>query len=223
MSLVDRVPVNESNRETRQALALLVDVSESMRNDLPAVQEGLTRLREALTTDTVARNCVEIAFLTFGGVVKQHGDFAEVSGFEVPQLVPVGNTPMAVALDEALNLVEAKKAAYKAAGLQYHRPWIYLITDGEPTDQGDLWPRAVERIQRAEREQKVALYAVGTETANFARLGELCVGERRPLKLKGHNWSGMFEWLKATLVAQSRTKSGEKAKFPSPGGWGESP
>src|SRR4051812_23887544 len=108
-SLVDRVPVNESNREARQALALLVDTSESMRNDLADVAAGLSALREAIMADGIARNCVELALITFGGSVSLHGEFGEIAGFEVPELVPNGNTPMAAALEQALDLVEAKK------------------------------------------------------------------------------------------------------------------
>jgi uncharacterized protein YegL len=216
-SLADRVPVNESNREARQALALLVDTSESMRNDLADVVAGLSTLREAIMADGIARNCVELALVTFGGTVSLHGEFGEITGFEVPQLVASGNTPMATALEQALDLVEAKKSAYKASGLRYHRPWIYLITDGEPTDPPPLWPQAVERVRAAEAQQKVALFTVGTASANFGRLKELSA-ERVPLQLRGNNWGAMFQWLSSSLQARSRSRPGEQAPLQDPTG-----
>jgi hypothetical protein len=60
-SLVDRVQVNENNREPRQPLVLLVDTSGSMAADLPDVAAGLSTLRAALGRDSVARNRVELA------------------------------------------------------------------------------------------------------------------------------------------------------------------
>jgi uncharacterized protein YegL len=223
-SLVDRVQVNQDNREPRQPLVLLVDTSGSMSKDIEDVADGLRALREALVADSVARNRVEIAVVTFGGAVTAHGDFGEAALFEPPALTASGDTPMAEALEQALDLLEAKKLAYRASGLDYYRPLIFLVTDGEPTDLG-RWPRAAQRLRDAERARKLVLLSVGTQTASFARLRELSP-DRAPLCLKEAQWGSMFQWLSRSLQARSRSRLGDEVPLEDPTGprgWGTLP
>jgi uncharacterized protein YegL len=223
-ALVDRVQVNENNREPRQPLVLLVDTSSSMTADLPEVAAGLEGLRSALVRDPVARNRVELVVITFGGRVTVHGDFGEAALFEPPLLEASGDTPMAAALAQALDLLEAKKQAYKRSGLDYYRPLLFLLTDGEPTDMA-RWPEAVRRVQEAERDRKLVLLSVGTRTAGFTRLKELSP-ERVPLRLKEAQWETMFQWLSRSLQARSRSRPGEEVPLEDPTGprgWGALP
>jgi uncharacterized protein YegL len=222
--LVDRVHVNENNREPRQPLVLLVDTSGSMRGDLPDVSAGLAALRAALARDAVARNRIELALVTFGGAVTAHGDFGEAAVFEPPVLAAEGDTPMAAALEQALDLLEAKKRAYKESGLDYYRPLVFLLTDGEPTDTG-RWPEAVRRVREAERARKIVLLCVGTGTANFARLAELSP-DRAPLRLRDAKWEDMFQWLSRSVQARSRSRPGDEVPLEDPTGprgWGALP
>lgn len=223
-ALVDRVRVNDNNREPRQALVLLVDTSSSMANDLPDVAAGLDGLRGALVIDPVARNRVELVVVTFGGQVVTHGDFGEAALFEPPPLDASGDTPMAAALTQALDLLEAKKLAYRRSGLDYYRPLVFLLTDGEPTDMA-RWPEAVRRVREAERDRKLVLLTVGTSTASFPRLAELCPG-RVPLRLKEAQWASMFQWLSRSLQARSRSRPGDEVPLEDPTGprgWGTLP
>lgn len=43
-----------------------------------------------------------------------------------------GKTNTTAALDTAINMVESRKNQFKKVGLPYYRPWIVLITDGNP-------------------------------------------------------------------------------------------
>lgn len=223
-SLVDRVRINENNREPRQPLVLLVDTSGSMSTEIPEVAAGLDALRAALSRDVVARNRVELIVVTFGGGVAVHGEFGEAAVFEPPAIAASGDTPMAAALVQALDLLEAKKRAYKESGLDYYRPMIFLVTDGEPTDTA-LWSEAVRRVREAERDRKIVLLSVGTRTASFARLSELSPG-RTPLRLKEAQWGTMFQWLSRSLQARSRSRPGEEVPLEDPTGprgWGALP
>ncbi|MFY0534478.1 hypothetical protein [Nannocystis pusilla] len=87
------------------------------------------------------------------------------------------------------------------------------------------WPEAVRRVREAERERKLVLLAVGTQTAGFARLGELCP-DRVPLRLKEAQWETMFQWLSRSLQARSRSRPGEEVPLEDPTGprgWGALP
>jgi uncharacterized protein YegL len=223
-SLASRVRVNENNREPRQMLVVLVDTSGSMSGDIADVSAGLEGLGAALARDTVARNRVEIVVVTFGGAVTVHGDFGEAAVFEPPSLTAAGDTPMAAALLRALELVDLKKRAYKEGGLDYHRPLIFLLTDGEPTDL-PRWPEAVRCIREAEGSKKIALFTVGTGAANFTRLSELTPG-RTPLRLREAQWGTMFQWLSRSVQARSRSRLGDETPMEDPTGpkgWGALP
>src|SRR5512141_3449224 len=115
-SLADRVQVNENNREPRQPLVLLVDTSGSMAPDISDLAAGLASLRAALAKDSVARNRVELCVITFGGGVTVHGELGEAATFEPPALTASDDTPMADAIEQALDLLEMKKRAYRESG-----------------------------------------------------------------------------------------------------------
>ena len=39
---------------------------------------------------------------------------------------------MGAAINLALDKLEERKQIYQQAGISYFRPWVFLITDGEP-------------------------------------------------------------------------------------------
>jgi hypothetical protein len=97
-----------------------------------ALNAGLAAFREELHQDALARRRVEVAVVTFGGEVKLAQEIVTVDNFTPPTLQAVGLTPMGTAIQKALDLIEARKGQYKANGVAYYRPWVFLITDGAP-------------------------------------------------------------------------------------------
>ena len=62
-------------------------------------------------------------------------------------------------------MVEERKQAYRENGIAYYRPWIFLITDGEPNDH---WRPVSEQASRqGEKEKAFCFFAVGVEGANM--------------------------------------------------------
>jgi uncharacterized protein YegL len=77
--------------------------------------------------------------------------FATVDQFRPPVLDAKGDTPMGEAMRKALDLVSGRKEIYKQAGLDYFRPWIFLITDGSPTDRAGSWRPSRSNRKKAAR------------------------------------------------------------------------
>ena len=112
--------------------------------------------------------------------------------------------------------VERRKCFYKQQGLHYFRPWIFLITDGAPSDD---WSAARDRVSEGERTQSFAFFAVGVGDARFDILERLSI--RKPLRLQGLRFQEMFLWLSRSLqtVSQSSPMAESTVRFPVPRGW----
>jgi uncharacterized protein YegL len=117
-------------------------------------------------------------------------------------------------------MLRNRKEVYRRNGISYYRPWIFLITDGAPTEPIEVMQRAAQAIQQEEAKKGVAFFAVGVEGADMRMLATLSK-ERQPLKLKGLAFRELFLWLSASMQRVSSSKVGDKVDLPSPQGWGQ--
>jgi uncharacterized protein YegL len=209
-------------------VVLVLDTSGSMaeQGKIGQLAEGLAFFKEDVVKDELARKRVEIAVVTFGERVELAQDFASVDRFGPPGVRASGATPMGAALARAVELVEARKRAYREAGVDYYRPWIFLITDGAPTDMkpGDeAWSGVVRRLHEGEAERKFLFFAVGVEPADMALLGQLSPPERAPIRLQRGRFREMFAWISRSQQRVSSSRPGDEIALDNPlgpRGWG---
>jgi len=145
-------------------------------------------------------------------------DFTSASQFQAPHLQAQGLTPIGQAIEEGIELLRQRKALYRQSGITYYRPWIFLITDGAPTDSGR---QAAQAIANGETRKEFAFYAVGVDDADMDQLRQLAV--RDPLKLKGLAFRELFAWLSSSLSSVSRSNPGDAVPLENPTGpkgWG---
>jgi uncharacterized protein YegL len=180
------------------------------------LNEGLRAYHTDLMADPLAPQRVEVAVITFGSSVQTACPFTTAHQFIPPTLTADGETPMGAAILQAIDAVAERKRLYKSHGLHYYRPWIFLITDGEPTD---AWKPAAARVKEGEARKEFAFFSVGVEGADFDVLGR--IGTRQPLTLKGTNFRELFVWLSQSQrsVSQSTPGQEDQVKLPSPSGW----
>lgn len=207
------------------ATVLLLDTSGSMAGEkIKALNEGLKTFREDILADELAAKRVDLAVITFGGSVKVMHDFLAIEDFEPPELAADGGTPMGEAILKAVESVEQRKREYKSKGIDYYRPWIFMITDGEPTDMqpGDAtWSEVTKRVHEGEANRKFMFFGVAIEQANTDLLKKILPPNRPPVRLKGTRFREMFQWLSKSQQAVSASKVGEQVKLESPiaAGW----
>ncbi|HTU94025.1 MAG TPA: VWA domain-containing protein [Gemmataceae bacterium] len=188
------------NPEPRCPCVLILDTSQSMAGEpIAALNRGLHVFHEELLAVPLARKRVEVAVISFGSEVRVVQDFVTVDQFQPPLLQAEGETPLCTAIVRALDLVEKRKERYRANGVPYSRPWLFLITDGMPQgDSLETTQQAVQRLRTAEASRKAAFFAVGVEGANMKLLARISV--RPPIKLEGLKFSDLFAWLSASTA-----------------------
>jgi uncharacterized protein YegL len=202
------------NPEPRCACLLLLDTSGSMGGaPIRELNAGLQAFKEELSQDSLAMKRVEIAIVTFGPVRVQ-SDFQTVDSWQPPHLTASGDTPIGAAIIKGLEMLRQRKDQYRANSIEVFRPWVFLMTDGGPTDQ---WQQAAEMVKAGEASKGFAFFGVGVENANMDILSKICV--RAPFKMAGIKFKDMFAWLSSSLSSVSSSQPGTTVQIAPPTGW----
>lgn len=206
------------NPDPRCPCVLLLDTSGSMGGaPIAELNAGLAQYRDELAGDGIAAKRVEVAVVTFGGQVQTVSDFSTANGFVPPLLEAGGETPMGQAILRATEMLQKRKEIYRQNGVLFYRPWIFLITDGRPSDD---WQVAAERVKQGEAAKAFSFFAVGVGGADMGILKQISV--REPLQLNGLRFRDLFKWLSNSQQAVSRSRTNDEVPLSNPvvpGGW----
>lgn len=204
------------NTERRCPVVLLQDTSSSMEPHIHRVNEGLQMLHADLLLDDLASQRVELAVVSFGPV-RLVQDFVTVDQWLPPRLHASGGTPLGEALRFAIQQLRHRKRAYREAGIAYYRPWIWLVTDGAPTDR---WEDSLDDVQAEIKSGGIEMFTIGTDNADMNVLRRISA-PRPPVYMKEAKYREMFVWLSQSLKPVSRSEFGGSLDLPPPSSWGE--
>lgn len=235
MTDLDRVEFAD-NPDPRCPCVLLLDTSRSMEGaPIAALNEGLSAFQKDINEDELAQRRTEIALITFGrdGVSVLHhasgqmqsmletrpveGAFVTAGEFRPPTLVAGDYTPMGQAIHVGLNVLQERKQQYRQHGVAYYRPWMFLVSDGQPTDE---WQGAAQRVHAEVGNDGLVLFVVAVPPeSNMEVLSQIAAPNRPPATLVTLKFSEMFLWLSRSQQRVSRSKIGEQVPLPPLSGW----
>lgn len=222
MNLIPDVALAE-NTSQRLPCVVVLDGSTSMAEGgaIEALNEGLRLLESDLKADDVARQRVRILVLRIGAPhdVEVVTDWTDAIEFEAPEIEANGTTPLGTGVRRALEEIEAEKARYRDNGIPYNRPWLFLLTDGEPTDLD--WEASARECRAAEEAGHVSVFCVGVGDANIGKLAKF--SPRQPLKLKGLAFREFFLWLSRSARAGSQAAPSDAIQMAAPSDWATVP
>jgi uncharacterized protein YegL len=212
-----------ANRTRRTPCVLLVDTSASMEGQkLQKLNAGFRAFRQDILRNPMASQSVELCVISFGPV-KLQSDFALVHEMKALEFEAAGVTPLKEALELAMLKVTERKKNYEAHGISYYRPWIFLLTDGDPTDSegyfNDSYKKLLVPLQLAAQEKKFILFTIGIGVSTLGRqvLNELSRPfNGRCLDLANLKFEEMFLWLSGSLSRVSQSSPGEQVQLVNP-------
>ncbi len=206
------------NPENRLPVVLILDASSSMaKQPIAELNEGIKVFKEELLKDTQARLSVEVSIVVVSGekaFVSQ--EFVTADNFEPKELLADGRTPMGEGIKLAIEELQARKDSYKRNDIGYFRPWIIIMSDGQPTDE---WKVPAAQLRKEEENGSLICYPIAIGLADIDILGQMS-GVNQPVRLKGLAFKEMFQWLSASVTEVSRSGVGNAVELP-PVAWGE--
>ena len=194
------------NPEPRCPVMLFLDTSDSMSGEpIKELNEGLAAFKYAVETDPLAALRVELSLVTFGGKAQIYQNFRTIDLFVPPKLETQGKTPLGEALEIGFEALNQRKEIYKKLGVPYYRPWVFLITDGAPTDEG--WYKSAQDFQKADQAGKLMFFTIAVKGADRRILGQIAAPGRPPIHLKDLRFRELFLWVSTSIrmVSVSRT------------------
>lgn len=201
------------NYEQKCLCVLVLDVSGSMGGSpIQELNKGLQDFYDEISNDPATSQRLEVALVTFSHVVSTIQSPALVENFTMPKLRASGSTATVNAVRNAIDIVSARKAWYKTTNQTYYRPWIILMTDGEPDDDQDVDGLA-KQIKQDTESKKYMFLPIGVgKDANMSVLSKM-QGNIPPMKLQGTKFSSFFKWLSASMGTVVNSTEGQQVNL----------
>ncbi len=165
------------------ACVLLLDKSGSMSGKpMDILNQALFEFKkmcDAKCDDTLS---IDLCIISFGGNGSLGGEpdieilqsFAPATEmFYNKPLIANETTPLAEAVERGLNEIARIKEAYKYHDIDYRRPWLICLTDGESTEDEAYYNSVKESLKEAVDNRRLSVFAFGIgDLCNYKKLSD---------------------------------------------------
>lgn len=193
--------------EPHMACVLLLDTSSSMIGaPIASLNKAINDFKEQTSMDDLAQKRVDIAIIEFNDTARVVQDFTPLSQMQPVTLSATGCTAMGAGINLAIDKVKERNRFYNDMGTPCFRPWIFMITDGAPTDDISAARQRILDEESKGAHGKLKFWAVGVPGYNKDVLTSLT---KRCIALNEANFKGIFDWLSESMVIISVSRVGE--------------
>ena len=207
------------NNQDRCPIALVVDVSSSMRADIGMLNAAIEKFRDTVLADPVATLRVEVALVAFNHQTEIRQEFSSIDEFDPGPLEARGGTRICEAINRTLDMIEERKDTYRANGIGYFRPWMFILTDGMTADAQDL-PATARRIKDIENAKGITTFAILSGQARYdGAKQQMQQLTNRTLPMQEASYNELLEWMANSTVAMSNSNTGDSITMEDPNAW----
>jgi uncharacterized protein YegL len=189
------------------------DESHSMAGaPIEAVNQGLLDLRDEVAKHPLIGKKVRFGIVTFADTAQTRLELSELSEeLILPSLAPRGRgTSYASAFEALRNTIPADVALLKSSGYQVHRPSVFFLSDGLPTDREERWRARLEELKDPAFRERPNILAFGVGDADPKVIQQLASSPRYAfMMLDGVSTAGAISEFAASML-NSMVSSAER-------------
>jgi uncharacterized protein YegL len=191
----------------RLPVYLLLDTSGSMSGEpIEAAKNGVQVLVSTLRQDPYALETAYLSVITFDTTAKQVCPLSELANFQPPNLVATGTTSLGAALQLLAQKITSEVTTTTAEIKGDWKPLIFIMTDGEPTDD---WQKGLDELKRVKPGVIVACAA--GPSANTSILKQITDVVVQLDTTDSATIKAFFKWVSASISTGSqKVDSGNK-------------
>lgn len=189
----------EDNPAPRCPVVLLLDTSGSMAGKpIAELKEALGQFLRETAEDEATGMSVELCVITYGQDTGVGLEFTTVKRVDPPpELVVGGLTPMGQAIRLGLYEIHERRKHYKRSGISAYKPWMVLMTDGQPNDD---WEGPASEARTMAENNQLNFFGVGVgPDVDMQTLRAILPAAQPPVRLRGLRFKPFFRWLTDSL------------------------
>lgn len=215
----DTIPVGRAiSTKRRYPVYLILDCSKSMAGEpIDAVRWGLETFQSQIVGDPEASSRVHVGIIQMSSKAHYLNQGLEpIRNFHPPPLEARGKTAYGLALDLLLEKIDRDVVPTVAdQSIGDHKPLVFLMTDGKPTDED--WLNSVARVRERVKNRQMQFVTVGCGAdVDFQTLREMAPQPEHCFHIadvkNGKAFRDFFKWVSDAVVSNSRSfdKAGEQ-------------
>ncbi len=208
----EKVPTS-SNRSERLPCVFVVDASGSMVGEpIQDLNNGLAKMEAALKANDDAKRRVRVMVIEVSGSrATKIVDWVDAEDFTAPKFVANGGTPLGDGVRIALDEIKTELQRLKNEGIARKKPWLWIFTDGEPSDEN--WEEVANQCRQAHAATDVLVYPVAVGSgANVNQLGKFAK-DNNIYQINATAFEDLFEFISRSAISGS-AKAGQTTVTP---------